>query len=157
MQTTDNPFDGTRMVVLDKVRRQSQCLELVLSKRLREESPAVLENPGHENNNVSQMPRLHPDLHMNLRTGMIVGLYCGTRSGTCEPVSGSFPVSTSCTRVFQTLLFSPGNSTPQDGARTSPAKAARLPETSRLIAARIRAALLPSHFSGTGGFSFLCI
>ena len=145
------------MVVLDKVRRQAQCLELVLAKRFHEKTAAILENLRDKNNHVSEVSRLDPDLHMNLRTGIIVGLYCATRSGTCEPVSGSFPFSTTCTRVFQTLPFLPGNSTPQDAAMTAPAKAERLPETSRLIASRIRAALLPSHFSGTRGFSFLCI
>jgi len=56
------------VVVLDEVIREAQGLEVIFPKSLHEEAAAILENIGHENDNVSKMPRFDSNVHMTLRT-----------------------------------------------------------------------------------------
>src|SRR5947209_1431133 len=66
MQTADSVHHRTRMVVLDEVRGKAQLFELILSKSLHEEAPAVLEHFGHEHNHIAQMLGFDLDLHVSL-------------------------------------------------------------------------------------------
>src|SRR5271156_1603220 len=101
------------MVVLHKLIRQAQCLELIFTKGFHEETAAILKNIRHKHKYISQGSRLYSYLHNRvivLLAKVEVGVasigagleqfenyLSSTRSGGLTRSSGSSPFSASRT------------------------------------------------------------